>query len=133
MKKVVVTGANGFIGRNLCEALKSDVVEVDLYETSPSKGRYNAFEFLKKLNSSYFGEINAIFHNGACSDTMCYDLSYMNKHNFDYSKKLLDICLKKDIKLIYASSASIYGDGPFVESFIGNPKNFYLIYMHLNL
>ena len=47
------------------------------------------------------------------------------KHNFDYSLSLLQTCLKHDIRLIYASSASVYGDGPFHEEAYLNPKNVY--------
>ena len=42
---------------------------------------------------------------------MEYDVNYMMKSNYDYSKKLLNFCISEEVKLIYASSASTYGDG----------------------
>ncbi|HOV15817.1 MAG TPA: ADP-glyceromanno-heptose 6-epimerase, partial [Spirochaetota bacterium] len=46
-----------------------------------------------------------------------YNGKYMLKNNFEYSKTLLDLAVKNDIKFIYASSASVYGNGDngFVE------------------
>ena len=49
----------------------------------------------------------------------------MMRHNFDYSQQLLHACLEHDIRLIYASSASVYGDGPYHEDAYLNPKNVY--------
>jgi len=86
----------------------------------------NPFAFLEKLdNDSYAKNIEIIIHQGACSDTTIYDPSFMMRHNFDYSAKLLQVCLKHQIRLIYASSASVYGDGPFHENAYLQPKNVY--------
>jgi ADP-L-glycero-D-manno-heptose 6-epimerase len=130
---IVITGAAGFIGWNIYQSLKHirDIVLVDFTdkfadEFSPKHPVMNPFTFLEKLkNDSYAKQIEIIIHQGACSDTTVYDPSFMMKHNFDYSAAILQVCLKHNIRLIYASSASVYGDGPFHEEAYLNPKNVY--------
>lgn len=39
-----------------------------------------------------FGEIEAIFHEGACSSTTEWDGKYMMDNNYQYSKELLHYC-----------------------------------------
>ena len=56
--------------------------------------------------------MEALFHQGACSDTMESDGRYMMENNYEYSKRLLEWCQDEEVPLIYASSASVYGAGP---------------------
>lgn len=39
-----------------------------------------------------FGDIEAIFHEGACSSTTEWDGKYMMDNNYQYSKELLHYC-----------------------------------------
>ena len=55
-------------------------------------------------------KIKYIFHNGANSDTSCWDAIDMFEKNYEYSKNLFSLALKNEINFIYASSASIYGN-----------------------
>ena len=57
----------------------------------------------------------AVFHNGACSDTMETDGRYMMENNFGDSKALLHWCLARKAPLVYASSAATYGASPDFE------------------
>ena len=103
-----------------------DFVERFVDEFSPQHKVMDPFDFLKRLQDPSFGdEIEVILHQGACSSTTIYDPNYMMKHNFDYSHDLFHACLKYQIRLIYASSASVYGDGPFIETATVQPKNIY--------
>ena len=70
---------------------------------------FDKSEFIQVLKSKSLGKIAAIFHEGACSDTMESDGLYMMKNNYRYTLDLLDICTEQAIPLIYASSAATYG------------------------
>ena len=122
---IIVTGGAGFIGSNIVRALnergRSDILIVDdLGHEDKYKNliglRFLDYQhkddFFKSIQRVDFGQnVEAIFHEGACSDTMEYDVNFMMKTNYEYSKELLKACIKKQIPLIYASSASVYGMG----------------------
>ena len=130
---IVITGAAGFIGWNIYQSMQHlrDITLVDFTpkfnrEFDPKHPVLDPFEFLQKLKIPGFAkQIEIIIHQGACSSTMIYDPHHMMRHNFDYSQQLLHACLEHDIRLIYASSASVYGDGPYHEDAYLNPKNVY--------
>ena len=121
----VVTGACGFIGANLVKGLNergiSDIIAVDNLEradkflnlTDCDVADYlDKREFLELIeNGQLDGGIEAILHEGACSDTMETDGRYMMANNYRYSMALLDFCQEQEIPLLYASSASVYGGG----------------------
>lgn len=121
----VVTGAAGFIGSNLVKALNArgerDVIAVDDL-TQGDKFRNLAGldiadyidheEFLLRIgNGDFDDDVAAMFHQGACSDTMATDGRYMLRNNYRYSVTLLEHCQDNDIPFIFASSASVYGAG----------------------
>ena len=124
---IVVTGGAGFIGSNIVHALNLRGEENILIVDNLGKGdKYKNLiglkfydyvhmdDFIKKVDDRDFifsEDIDVIFHEGACSDTMEYDVNYMMKVNYEYSKKLLELCLDEGIPFIYASSASTYGEG----------------------
>src|SRR5207247_2167802 len=56
-----------------------------------------------------FGKVDAVLHEGACSDTMEHDGRYMLDTNYRCSKDLLDACQAQGTRLLYASSAATYG------------------------
>ncbi|OGT40945.1 MAG: ADP-glyceromanno-heptose 6-epimerase [Gammaproteobacteria bacterium RIFCSPHIGHO2_12_FULL_40_19] len=121
---IVVTGAAGFIGSNLIKGLNqlgiTDILAVDDL-TDGKKYRNLAVvqyrdymdrhDFLKKISQdeSFESVIQAVFHQGACSDTTEWNGEFMMKNNYDYSKSVLHYCLQKKIPFIYASSAAVYG------------------------
>lgn len=121
----VVTGAAGFIGSNLVRRLNehgiSRIIAVDNL-TRADKFRnlvdceiadyLDKADFLEHLRSGSFdGAVEAVLHQGACSDTMEPDGRYMMANNYRYSLSLLDFCLEQEVPLLYASSASVYGGG----------------------
>ena len=121
----IVTGAAGFIGSNIIKALNErgirDIVAVDnLTKADKFKNLVDCEiteyvdkkDFLDVVESGELGgDVDAVFHQGACSDTMETDGRYMMENNYRYSLSLLDWCLEEGVPLMYASSASVYGDG----------------------
>ncbi len=127
----IVTGAAGFIGANLVKALnergENNIIAVDNLKNADKfrnltdcdiADYLDKEEFLAKLEEGYFdGLVTAVLHQGACSNTMESDGSYMMKNNYRYSLALLNYCQNEEVPYLYASSASVYGAGPsFKES-----------------
>ena len=125
---IVVTGGAGFIGANIVKALnargRNDVMVVDDLRDGTKfvnladctlADYLDKDDFLARVKVALKGEsvdlpkIDAIFHEGACSDTTEWDGHYMMENNFEYSKVLLDYCEQQSIPFLYASSAATYG------------------------
>ncbi len=122
---VVVTGAAGFIGSNVVRGLNArgerNVLAVDNLQRADKfrnlvdceiADYLDKEEFLARVeNGDFDGEIAAVLHQGACSDTMEGDGRYMMQNNYRYSVRLLEYCQSEDVPFIYASSAAVYGGG----------------------
>jgi ADP-L-glycero-D-manno-heptose 6-epimerase len=123
-KRIVVTGAGGFIGRNIAAELNArghdDLLLVD-YLGKEEKWRnlrgldfediLNPAAFLERLESGKLSDIDAIIHMGACSATTERDADYLVENNYRYTRTLCEWSLIQKVRFIYASSAATYGDG----------------------
>ena len=122
---ILVTGAVGFIGSNLVHALnRRDGALVFAVDNLSAPAKFvnvvdaeiadymQKQDFLERLEKGEFaGKFSAVFHQGACSDTMEHDGQYMMQNNFRYSVALFEFCQRERIPFIYASSAAVYGGG----------------------
>ena len=123
---IIVTGGAGFIGSNIVKGLndrgRNDILIVDDLTEMVKFKNIQGLKALDYMDKDIFAaklaagkfdneQIDVIFHEGACSDTMEYNGKYMMENNFEYTKTLMHFALKKKIQLIYASSASTYGSG----------------------
>jgi ADP-L-glycero-D-manno-heptose 6-epimerase len=125
MSYYIVTGAAGFIGSKIVEALNrrgiNEILAVDdLSEGGNAKNLFalaikdymDKREFLTRMSSGSFdGAVEAVLHQGACTNTAETNGQYMMENNYAYSKALLEWCQDEEMSLIYASSASVYGAG----------------------
>jgi len=122
---IIVTGGAGFIGSNIVRGLNqrglnnilvvddlSDGNKVLNIENCDIQDYMDMHEFLKRIQQGMeFDGMSAIYHQGACSDTMEVDGRFIMETNYDYSKSLFHYCGQHGIPFIYASSASVYGGG----------------------
>ncbi|WP_027713461.1 ADP-glyceromanno-heptose 6-epimerase [Dickeya chrysanthemi] len=120
---IIVTGGAGFIGSNIVKALNDDgyrdILVVDNLKDGTKFVNLVDLDIADYMDKEDFiasivagddlGDIDAIFHEGACSSTTEWDGKYMMDNNYQYSKEVLHYCLERGIPFLYASSAATYG------------------------
>ena len=118
----IVTGAAGFIGRNVVATLNrqglDDLLLVDrLGEDEKWKNlrglHYEDVFSPDDLDGWLHGRagVDAIIHLGACSDTTESDADFLLENNYRFSRRLCSWAVEHDARFVYASSAATYGDG----------------------
>jgi ADP-L-glycero-D-manno-heptose 6-epimerase len=124
MMYYIVTGAAGFIGSKLVEGLNrrgiTEIIAVDNLAHADKFRNLSGCEIADYVDQaelparldSLEGSIEAVLHQGACSDTLETDGRFMMDNNYAYSRRLLEWCQEEEVPLLYASSASVYGSGP---------------------
>ena len=131
---IIVTGGAGFIGSNIVRGLNNlgidDILIVDNLKNASKHKNLNRINFRDYIDKEDFDSdlirdmnVEAVFHQGACSDTMETDGKYMMKNNYEYTKNIFHACIYRKIRFLYASSASVYGNGE--NGFEENEKNEY--------
>lgn len=120
MREVIIaTGALGFIGSNFVKRMNSlgkDVIGVDCYEDRNFKD-LKMVDFIEKndildrieLIARSYSKVTVV-HNGGDSNTKT-PMSNAMLYNFEFTKNLMEVSSVLGWKTIYASSASVYGDG----------------------
>jgi ADP-L-glycero-D-manno-heptose 6-epimerase len=137
---IVVTGGAGFIGSNIVKGLNargvSDILVVDDLTDGDKFINLVDLNIADYLHKDTFREcllkgrlsgIEAIFHQGACSDTTERNGHYMMDNNYRVTLELFEWCQQAKVPFIYASSAAVYGAGPsYIEDILyESPLNVY--------
>lgn len=121
---IILTGVSGFIGSCLLTKLNAsgfnrDVVVVDdfykLYKDKNTDEKIVREWMHRDIFLDWFEKttqkVDFVLHMGARTDTTLMDVEIFNELNLNYSKRIWNVCTKRGIPLIYASSAATYGDG----------------------
>jgi ADP-L-glycero-D-manno-heptose 6-epimerase len=120
---IVVTGAAGFIGSCLTGFLNqkgyNNLILVDEFSRIDKISNLKEKKYSYKIERDDFfqwlenkkPEIDFIFHLGARTDTTEFDYAVHERLNLEYSQRVWDFCMIKQIPLVYASSAATYGSG----------------------
>lgn len=145
--KVLVIGGAGFIGSHVVDELvKEDVEEIVIYDNFTRGSHENLKDSLKDprvkifhlggdilytdiLNEAVKGK-DYVFHLAALWLLHCHEYPRSAFHaNIEGTFNVLEACAKHNVKkLIYSSSASVYGDAveiPMKEEHPYNNKTFY--------
>ena len=138
---IIVTGGAGFIGSNIVQGLNARGITDILVVDDLTDGRkclnlsdahirdyMDKDDFLQRVQSGQdLGQVEAVFHQGACSATTEWDGKFVMRVNYEYTKALLGWTTAQRVPFYYASSASVYGSGNVFREDRGNehPLNAY--------
>jgi ADP-L-glycero-D-manno-heptose 6-epimerase len=131
---IIVTGGAGFIGSNIALELDKEhnVTVIDDFSNSHFKnligfkGEVLSYD-IRDIDWDKFSNTEVIFHQAAITDTRVTDQKKVMEVNANAFKKLLEYAVPRKIKVIYASSAAVYGRGssPMRENQKLHPLNIY--------
>lgn len=95
--KILVTGHEGFIGKNMVAWLQQEEGwQVDGWSWGGEPLDVSTYDW--------------VIHLGAIADMTCTDVDAVMKQNYEFSQWLFDECNFHGVHLQYASSSSVYGD-----------------------
>jgi ADP-L-glycero-D-manno-heptose 6-epimerase len=97
----------------------TNIVIVDDFSKTEKLNNYSNYSFSLKIDRKDFiqwfkenaGQIEAVYHLGARTDTTEFDWNIFFELNLQYTKNIWQICAENNIPMVYASSAATYGDG----------------------
>lgn len=136
---ILITGGAGFIGANLAlelQKISDNITVIDDF----SKGVYKNLEGFEgdvvvldisqeDIDWEHYldFEPDYIFHEASNTDTTYPDDKEMLRSNIESFRNILELAVNSQSKIIYASSAGVYGKGsiPMSENSKRDPKNAY--------
>lgn len=133
--KVLITGANGFVGRNIIHFIGNqvDCYGIDRNQNSQLSqehsfiGDITDFSFVEdvfaKVKPDVVVHLAAIVHkNNADTSEQNYNLI-----NFESSRNIFELCKKQNVKIIFASTIEVFSDqfSEYSELTACDPKSFY--------
>lgn len=123
-ERIVVTGAAGFIGRNIVAELNrrghTNLLLCDLLSNDDKWKNLRGLFFedliapealLGAVEGGKLNDVRAVIHMGACSSTTERNADYLLENNYRYTRRLCEFALAHGVRFVYASSAATYGDG----------------------
>jgi ADP-L-glycero-D-manno-heptose 6-epimerase len=138
---IVVTGAAGFVGSVIVQQLNArgidDLLLVDrqgLFDSRinpalkdiKARAAMTPEEFRHGVcNDNLLDEVTAVCHQGAITDTMATDTREVLDNNTVATCELMEWCAARGVRLVYASSASVYGDSIYQGMWNICPLNLY--------
>ena len=124
--KILITGGAGFIGSNLAHALQEKYPDAKIYVLDNfSSGHFKNLigfkgqvitgdirdkELWNYIRKNFYFDV--IFHKAAITDTTVTDQKLMMETNSESFRYILDLAVEWGAKVIYASSAAVYGNTP---------------------
>ena len=138
--KYVITGGAGFIGSHLVKFLVNEGHTVEVIDNLHKGNKNNIEKNFDKVNfhsidirdekkiQEIFKISDGVFHHAALTsapESFKIPEEYFDV-NVNGTKKIFEIAKKENLKVVYASSSSIYGNVnkiPIKENFQKNPIN----------
>ena len=123
LPKILVGGSNGYIGTKLCELLKEKKYDFETFDINlfskcllyPVKNKYKTlFKDVRDIDDDYLKKFDVYIHLPGISNNPVDN--FKNKKKIyditrNYTKKIALKCKKNNVKFIFASSCSVYGEG----------------------
>jgi ADP-L-glycero-D-manno-heptose 6-epimerase len=135
--RILVTGGAGFIGSNLVKRLAADGHATVAADDLSSGAWTNLIDYPGDVltldvsgdvsNLAAMGRFDVIFHQASITDTTVMDQRKMMRNNVEGFRNILDLAVKWESRVVWASSAATYGRGesPNKESQPPAPLNVY--------